>query len=161
MKPKVDEATKRRIRGGRMLLAGKKPSEVAWAVGVSRQTAYSWKAVIEGGGGIEALRNLSRGGRPASLSEQDKQWLTQALIDGPTAHGFGTELWTLKRVRILIEKRFGVRFSPVHVWRLLGQLGFSNQKPDKRALERDEQAIQRWRRSRWPALKKKPGARAA
>jgi transposase len=144
-----------------MLLAGKKPSEVAWAVGVSRQTAYSWKAVIEGGGGIEALRDLSRGGRPASLSEQDKQWLTQALIDGPTAHGFGTELWTLKRVRILIEKRFGVRFSPVHVWRLLGQLGFSNQKPDKRALERDEQAIQRWRRSRWPALKKKPSARAA
>jgi len=144
-----------------MLLAGKKPSEVAWAVGVSRQTAYSWKAVIEGGGGIEALRNLSRGGRPASLSEQDKQWLTQALIDGPTAHGFGTELWTLKRVRILIEKRFGVRFSQVHVWRLLGQLGFSNQKPDKRALERDEQAIQRWRRSRWPALKKKPSARAA
>jgi transposase len=161
MKPKVDEATKRRIRGGRMLLAGKKPSEVAWAVGVSRQTAYSWKAVIEGGGGIEALRNLSRGGRPGNLSDQDKQWLTQALIDGPTAHGFGTELWTLKRVRILIEKRFGVRFSQVHVWRLLGQLGFSNQKPDKRALERDEQAIQRWRRSRWPALKKKPSARAA
>jgi transposase len=161
MKPKVDEATKRRIRGGRMLLAGKKPSEVARAVGVSRQTAYSWKAVIEDGGGIEALRNLSRGGRPGNLSDQDKQWLTQALIDGPTAHGFGTELWTLKRVRILIEKRFGVRFSQVHVWRLLGQLGFSNQKPDKRALERDEQAIARWRRSRWPALKKKPGARAA
>jgi transposase len=62
IKPKVDEATKRRIRGGRMLLAGKKPSEVACAVGVSRQTAYSWKAVIEDGGGIEALRNLSRGG---------------------------------------------------------------------------------------------------
>jgi transposase len=161
MKPKVDEATKRRIRGGRMLLAGKKPSEVARAVGVSRQTAYSWKAVIEDGGGIEVLRNLSRGGRPGNLSDQDKQWLTQALIDGPTAHGFGTELWTLKRVRILIEKRFGVRFSQVHVWRLLGQLGFSNQKPDKRALERDEQAIARWRRSRWPALKKKPGARAA
>lgn len=161
MKPKVDEATKRRIRGGRMLLAGKKPSEVARAVGVSRQTAYSWKAVIEDGGGIEALRNVSRGGRPASLSEQDKQWLTQALIDGPTAHGFGSELWTLKRVRILIEKRFGVRFSHVHVWRLLGQMGFSNQKPDKRALERDQQAIARWRRRRWPGLKKKPSARVA
>ncbi len=144
-----------------MLLAGKKPSEVARAVGVSRQTVYAWQARIEDGGGIEALRNLSRGGRPASLSEQDKQWLTQALIDGPTAHGFGTELWTLKRVRILIEKRFGVRFSQVHVWRLLGQMGFSNQRPDKRALERDEPAITRWRRSRWPALKKKPSARGA
>jgi transposase len=144
-----------------MLLAGKKPSEVARAVGVSRQTAYSWKAVIGDGGGIEALRNVSRGGRPARLSEQDKQWLTQALINGPTAHGFGSELWTLKRVRLLIEKRFGVRFSQVHVWRLLGQMGFSNQKPDKRALERDEQAIARWRRRRWPRLKKKPSARVA
>ncbi len=88
-----------------MLLAGKKPSEVARAVGVSRADVYAWQARIEDGGGIEALRNLSRGGRPASSAEQDKQWLTQALIDGPTAHGFGTELWTLKRVRILIEKR--------------------------------------------------------
>jgi len=145
---------------GECCLLARSPARSGALWGVSRQTAYSWKAVIEEGGGIEALRNVSRGGRPARLSEQDKQWLTQALIDGPTVHGFGSELWTLKRVRILIEKRFGVRFSQVHVWRLLGQMGFSNQKPDKRALERDEQAIQRWRRRRWPELKKKPSARA-
>jgi transposase len=159
MKSRVDEATRRRMRGGRMLLAGKKPAEVAAAVNVSRQTAYAWKGIVEEGG-IEALRKLSRGGRPGQLSEEDKQRLAQALIEGPTAHGFGSELWTLKRVRLFIECRFGVRFSEVHVWRLLGSLGFSNQKPEKRALERDERAIDRWRRGRWPGLKKKPSARA-
>ena len=148
MKPKVDEATKRRIRGGRMLLAGKKPSEVAWAVGVSRQTAYSWKAVIEGGGGIEALRNLSRGGRPASLSEQDKQWLTQALIDGPTAHGFGTELWTLKRVRIPHREALRCALQPSTCLAAVGPAGVF--QPEAR------QACPGARRAGHPALAAKP-----
>ncbi len=68
-------------------------------------------------------------------------------------------MWTLKRVRLWIEREFGVRHSEVHVWRLLGQLGFSNQKPDRRALERDEAAIEHWRKHTWPALKKTPDAR--
>jgi transposase len=83
-----------------------------------------------------------------------------ALLEGPTAHRFATPLWTLKRVRLLIEREFGVRYSEVHVWRLLGQLGFSNQKPDRRALERDEAAIEHWRKRTWPALKKTPLAKA-
>jgi transposase len=64
----------------------------------------------------------------------------------PTAHGFATPLWTLKRVRLWIEREFGVRYSEVHVWRLLGQLGLSNQKPDRRALEREPVAIENWRK---------------
>lgn len=77
-----------------------------------------------------------------------------ALLEGPTAHGFGTPLWTLKRVRLFIERRFGVRYSDVHVWRLLGQLGFSSQKPERRALERNEEAIEHWKKRTWPGLKK-------
>ena len=84
-----------------------------------------------------------------------------ALLEGPTAHGFGTALWTLKRVRVFIEREFGVRYSDVHVWRLLGQMGFSSQKPERRALERDEAAIEAWKKRTWPALKKKPAERAA
>ena len=60
---------------------------------------------------------------------------------------------------VLIEREFGVRYSEVHVWRLLGQLGFSHQKPDRRALERDATAIEEWRKRTWPALKKTPDAR--
>jgi transposase len=70
------------------------------------------------------------------------------------AHGFGTELWTLKRVRALIERLCGVRFSEVHVWQLLGAMGFSSQKPERRAIERNEEAVLAWKRKTWPALKK-------
>lgn len=156
----MDEAIRRRVRGGRMLLAGKAPREMAERIGVSRQTAYAWKHILEEVG-IDALRALNRGGRPARWSDEDKAWLVRALLEGPGAHGFGTELWTLKRVRRLIERQFGIRFSTVHVWRILGQLGFSSQKPEKRALERDEVAIEHWRKRTWPRLKKKPSAKAA
>ncbi len=70
------------------------------------------------------------------------------------AHDFGTDLWTLKRVRAFIEQLYGVRFSEVHVWRLLGAMGLSSQKPERRAIERDESAVLTWKRKAWPALKK-------
>jgi transposase len=152
---KLDEAVKRRVRAGRLLLAGKSPPEVARLVGAPRQTVYRWRDVLEASG-IDALRDMSKGGRPPQLGAGELSRLYVMLLEGATAHGFATPLWTLKRVRLLIDREFGVRYSEVHVWRLLGQLGFSNQKPDRRALERDEAAIEHWRKRTWPALKKTP-----
>jgi hypothetical protein len=103
---------------------------------------------------------MSRGGRPPLLGAEELVQLQIALLEGPTAHGFGTPLWTLKRVRLFIERQFGVRYSDVHVWRLLGQMGFSSQKPERRALERDEAAIETWKKCTWPALKKSPPRRS-
>jgi transposase len=102
---------------------------------------------------------MSKGGRPAKLGAEELSCLQVVLLEGPTAHGFGTPLWTLKRVRLLIERQFGVRYSEVHVWRLLGQLGFSSQRPERRALERDDVAIEHWKKRTWPGLKKKPAKR--
>lgn len=157
-KPRLDEAVKRRVRAGRLLLAGKSPPDVARIVGAPRQTVYRWQGVLKVGG-IDALRDMHKGGRPAQLGAGELSRLYIALLEGAEAHGFATPLWTLKRVRVLIEREFGVRYSEVHVWRLLGQLGFSNQKPDRRALERDEPAIEHWRKRTWPALKKTPLAK--
>jgi transposase len=154
-----EQAVKRRVRAGRLLLAGKSPPEVARLVGAPRQTVYRWREVLESGG-IDALREMSKGGRPAQLGAGELSRLYVMLLEGAPAHGFATSLWTLKRVRQLIEREFGVRYSEVHVWRLLGQLGLSNQKPDRRALERDEAAIAHWRKRTWPALKKTPLAKA-
>lgn len=154
-----DEAVKRRVRAARLLQAGKKPAEVAAMVGAPRQTVYRWKAVLEAEG-IEALRQMSKGGRPGLLGAAELVRLQIALMEGPVAHGFGTPLWTLKRVRVFIEREFGVRYSDVHVWRLLGQMGFSSQRPERRALERDEVAIEDWKKRTWPALKKRPAERA-
>ena len=157
-KNKSDEAAKRRVRAARLLQAGHKPAEVAKIVGAPRQTVYRWRDVLQAEG-IDALRDMSKGGRPAFLGAGELVRLQIALMEGPTAHGFGTPLWTIKRVRVFIERQFGVRYSDVHVWRLLGQMGFSSQKPERRALERDETAIEDWKKRVWPGLKKKPAER--
>lgn len=130
---------RKRVRAGRLMLAGKTPAQAASAVGVARQTAYTWKARLDEGG-IDVLRSMATG-RPAQLDAGQLAELRGALLQGAMAHGFGTELWTLKRVRALIERLYDVRFSEVHVWRLIGAMGFSSQKPERRAIERNEAAM--------------------
>ena len=156
---RMDESVRRRLRAGRMLLAGKTPAQAAHAVGVARQTAYTWKAVLDEGG-IDALRAMPTRGRPARLDDEQLQALGRALLRRPTEHGFGTELWTLKRVGVLIERLYGVKFGQTQIWRILGGLGFSVQKPERRAIERDEDAVRTWKRKTWPALKKSQARRA-
>lgn len=128
----MNEAARKRVIAGRLMLACKTPALAAKEVGVARQTAYTWKARLDEGG-IDALRTMAVG-RPGQLDEGQLAALRIALPQGATSHGFGTELWTLKRVRLLVEQLYGVRFSEVHVWRLLGAMGFSSQKPDRRAI---------------------------
>jgi transposase len=159
MAVKMDEAAKRRVRAGRLLLKGKTAPEVAKAVGAPRQTVYRWLGVLQEYG-IEGLREMSKGGRPAWITSEQLDELRELLLAGPIANGYGTDLWTLKRVRLLIEKQFGITYSDVHVWRILGSLGFSSQKPEKRAIERNEEAVAHWKKRTWPALKKKPAAKA-
>ncbi|ONX43534.1 hypothetical protein A8F12_21195, partial [Burkholderia cenocepacia] len=89
---KMDEVTRKRVRAGRLMLAGKTPAEAAKAVGEARQTAYTWKVRLEEGG-IDALRNMAVG-RPAQLDAGQLEGLRAALLQGPLTHGFGTELWT-------------------------------------------------------------------
>jgi len=160
MAVKMDEAAKRRVRAGRLLLKDKPPAEVAKLVGAPRQTVYRWLAVLREEG-IDGLREMSKGGRPSLMTAEQVAELRELLLAGPIASGYGTDLWTLKRVRLLIEKRFGIRYSDVNVWRILGAMGFSSQKPEKRAIERNEDAVAHWKKRTWPALKKKPSAKAA
>lgn len=155
VKKRLSAAAKKRVRAGQLLRAGKRPAEVAEAVGVARQTVYTWKALLDKGG-INALRGVPERGRPAQLDAAQLASVRTTLLQSPTEHGFGTELWTLKRVGSVIERMHGVRFGQTQVWRILGSLGFSSQKPEKRAIERDEGAVRQWKRRTWPALKKKP-----
>lgn len=156
---RLSEATKKRLRAGRMLLAGKGCAEAALAVGVARQTVYTWKRLLDEGG-IDALREVRERGRPAQLDEQQLAAIRATLLQSPTEQGFGTELWTLKRVGSVIERMHGVRFGQTQIWRILGSLGFSPQKPEKRAIERNEEAVRSWKRNTWPTLKKKPSEKA-
>jgi len=156
---RLDEATRKRIRAGRLLQKGETPTDVSRAVGVARQTIYTWKNILETEG-FDALRSVRGRGRPSRLEPGDLKSLRRCLLQSPTEHGFGTELWTLKRVQALIKRLHGVAYGQTQVWRILGSLGFSAQKPEKRALERDEEAVKHWKGRTWPALKKKPSAKA-
>jgi transposase len=143
----------RRLRGARLLAAGESQAEVARRVGVSRQTVMRWDRAREQGG-LEALRRPSKFGRPERLSVEQRAELVQTLKAGALAAGFGTELWTVPRIGQLIKERFGVSMVSTSVWRLLGRLGWSVQRPAGQARERDERAIRTWKQKRWPELKK-------
>ena len=152
------ELQRRRLRAGRLLQRGVAQAEVARRVGVSRTTVSQWNTQLEAGG-LAALRSRPRG-RPSGLDDAQRRELMRSLASGALAEGFATDLWTLPRVGQLIERRFGRSYCESQVWRILVALGFSCQRPSGRALERDEAAIQRWKRSRWPALKTTPQNKA-
>lgn len=150
----------RRIEGARLLKGKVSEAEVARRLGVSRQSVNVWArrlAQVNGALGKLKARPL---GRPKSLDEAQCEALRRMLLKGALAAGFATELWTIKRVRALVRREFGVAYSHSGGWELLRGLGFTPQRPERRALQRDEQAIVRWRKKDWPALKKTPGAKA-
>lgn len=148
---KTRKLQRRRLRAGRLLVRGVAQAEVARRVGVSRTTVSAWNRQLEAHG-LEGLRARPRG-RPSGLTDRQRGELLEALLAGALAEGFPTDLWTLRRVGQLIDRRFGRRYSESQVWRILMALGFSCQRPSGRALERDESAIRKWKRQRWPALK--------
>ena len=105
--------------------------------------------------GWEGLRSRPVPGRPSKLSSSQKEELQRILEHGPAAADYRTDLWTLKRVAEVIERRFGVHYNPCSVWTILVKLGWSCQKPQRRARERNDEEIQRWRREQWPRIKKR------
>lgn len=158
-KESLQEQRRRRLKGVRLLQKDVAQAEVARRLGVSRQSVLRWARRLESGGMAAMLHPRPRG-RPAQLDAQQRLELQRLLKAGAMAAGFATELWTLPRIRQLIAERFGVRLSESWIFRLLRQMGWSCQRPTRRAMERDEAAIRRWKKVRWPQLKKAPRGRA-
>jgi transposase len=93
--------------------------------------------------------------RPPKLSDAQAAQVEQALRQGALANGFATDLWTLDRVAQVVQRLTGVRLARASTWRLLvGRLGWSLQRPERQARERDEEAIARWVAYEWPRIKK-------
>lgn len=144
------------MRGVALLDQGWSQTEVATHLGVTPAAVCQWaKARREGGDA--ALKARTAPGRPRKLTPGQLARLEKLLLRGPRRHGYATELWTLRRVAELIDKHFGVTYDPSGVWHVLTRMGWSAQKPapgSRRARERDEDAIVRWRKEDWPRLKK-------
>ncbi len=145
-----------RQRGLKMLKEGRRHQEIADELGVIKRTVRKWQTLYHRGG-EEALKVVGAFHRHPLLSAEQLAQLREALLQGAEANGFDTELWTCPRVARLIETKFAVRYHEDPVWKVLHhKLGFSPQRPESRARERDEEAIRQWREERWPEIKKKP-----
>jgi transposase len=142
-----------------LLEQGMKAARVAKVVGTSRASVTRWRQAYEAGG-AQALAGKPHPGKPAKLTAKQRQRLGRILLEGARKQGYRTDLWTLARVSDVIAENFGVEYHPGHVWYILRAMDWSSQKPERRARERDEQAIASWRAKHWPRIKKRPKKRA-
>jgi transposase len=146
----------RRLRAAELFAKGRSQAEVANELGVSRQSAHVWHTRFQQGG-VDALRSRGPSGPNPKLSATQLARVEQALLQGARANGFDTDLWTLERVAVVITQLTGVRYHPGHVWVILRhRLGWTLQRPERRASERDEEAIARWVQQEWPRIKRGP-----
>jgi transposase len=151
-----DRLQARRLRAAELFAAGVHQAEVARQLEVSAQAVSGWHARWQTGG-TDALRSRGPSGPAPRLSDAQLAQVEQALLAGATANGFVGELWTLDRIGLVIERLTGVRHHPAHVWALLRhRLGWTVQRPRRRAAERDQAAIDRWVKERWPRILQTP-----
>ncbi len=149
------KALERRRRKAIALLRRKlRLVEVARRIGAAVSSVHRWQRAYQKDGDL-GLVPKPVPGRPKKLTNEQLERLSVILLEGPQAWGFSNELWTLKRIARAIEREFGVQYHPGHIWKVLRHAGWSCQVPERRALQRDEEAIVRWKRHRWPAIKKK------
>ena len=139
-----------RMQAGALFAAGRSQAEVAHQLGVARQNVSRWHASWQAGG-LNALRSAGPTGQAPRLSDAQLAAIDRALREGARGHGFDTDHWTLARITTVIQRLTGVGYHPGHVWKLLRhRLHYRLQRPARRAVERDEQAIARWVAEDWP-----------
>jgi transposase len=126
---------------------------VAEKIGCSVSSVHRWQKDHQKKGS-EGLKSKPVPGRPAKLTSYQKRSLTKILVEGPMTQGYSTDLWTSRRIAEVVRKRFGVSYHPNHLWWFLTRMGWSHQKPETRAKERDEKKIEQWKRHTWPHIKK-------
>lgn len=149
------ELEARRRRAAKLFQERRPLAEVARLVGASLSSVKRWKRAWSDGG-VAALAAKPHPGPAPKLSSQQKQELVSILRRGPIAAGYRTDLWTCARVAEVVRKKFRVSYHPDHLGRILHELGFSPQKPQRVAREQDAVAVERWRMRDWPRIKKKP-----
>ncbi len=148
-----EELERRRRRAIDLLKADASITDVARRLGCSHSSVILWRDAVRRRG-LTALKAKPAPGRPPKLTARQRAKLPRLLLRGAAAWGFETDLWTTRRIARVIHRAFGVSLHRAHVGRVLTALNWSCQKPERRALERDEAAIARWQRYRWTTVKK-------
>lgn len=144
----------RRLKAADLFRQGVQQAEVSRRLKVTRAAACQWYATWQKQGKKGLLCKGNPGPKPR-LTEAKKEKIEQALLKGPQVFGYTTNIWTLKRIANLIRKIANVSYHPGHVWKILIAMGWSSQKPETRAKQRDEKAIHYWKEVIWPSIKKR------
>jgi transposase len=153
----TEERERRRWRAMALVKEGFSAAAVADRLGVDPRTVRRWKRAYRRGGKAALKVQKAPGAKPR-LTGRQRYGLRRKLLAGAVAQGFTTELWTCPRIRQIIQRCYGVTYHVDHIPRLMQSLGFSPQKPERRARERNDAAIAEWIEREWPRIKKKPPA---
>jgi len=155
MRPKgsAEELERRRRRAVQLMRQGESPTLIARILGVSRQSLYRWRDMARAD--PKGLAAKPPPGRKRRLSDAQLAQLEKLLLKGAQSHGWANNLWTAPRVTEVIRRHFGIKLHPEHVRNILKRrLGWTSQKPERRARERNDEEIERWRREEFPRIKK-------
>ena len=157
MRPKgsADVLQARRQRAIKMLSEELTLNEIARRMDCSPSSVMRWRDLWDALG-EEGLKGRTASGRPPKIKQKQKDKLVKLLLQGPMAFGWRTDVWTTRRVAELIRRKFSVEYHFTQVARILHALHWSPQKPERRALERNEAAIEGWKATSGERIKKTP-----
>lgn len=140
---------KRRLKAAKLFEQGKTQAEVARKFDVTTAAANHWYQAWRKRG-AKALKSKGHPGFASKLSFTKKKAFKRAILKGPQAFGYETDLWTLSRLKVVMKKVNRLDFSEVWIWHIVRNLGFTPQKPQVKAKQRDEQAIACWKEKTLP-----------
>ena len=147
------EREKVRVKAGKLFQQGMSQAAVARRFKVTSAAVSYWHTAWKTSG-MHGLTSLGHTGFASKLTEDKRVMFKRAVLKGPQEYGFETNLWTLSRLATVMQKTTGIRFGHNHTWEIVRSLGFTCQKPQVKAKERDEAAIRAWKAKRLPGLKK-------
>lgn len=147
------ERGKVRRRAGTLFKKGASQAEVARELNATPAAVHYWHKAWKRKG-MKGLASQGHTGFASKLTKEKRMRFKRAVLRGPQEYGFETNLWTLSRLAAVMKKTTGVRFGHNHTWEIVKSLGFTCQKPQVKAKERDEAAIKAWKEKRLPGLKK-------
>jgi transposase len=147
---------RRRLQAIEWLKLNRPQAEVAAKLQVSRQAVHHWWKLYQQAGS-KGLKATKSQGRPGKMTFAELKTKLPALLrKGAMAFGYAANVWTTANIGTVIQKEMGVRYHRDHMRKILHKMGYSWQKPEKRAVERNERRIRYWVNTTWPDIKKKP-----
>jgi transposase len=147
----------RRREALELIDSGISQAEAARRLGVVRQAVSQWVAARRAGG-TKSVASKGKPGPKTAPNEATRKRIEAAMIKGPKANGYRNDLWTLRRVAEVIERITGTKPSTTRTWNLMREMGWSCQRPARRARQQNAEQVRGFVDQVWAAVKKTPAS---